>query len=363
MGFRFRKSIQIIPGIKLNIGKNGVSTTIGTRGMSITSGKKGQYINLGIPGTGISYREKIGSSPTRQSNSEKNIDYFNANSNNEISSKNGGNLTSLSMEAIKILLMNIYEKDYKIFEENSKLEHSLRRLKTKNLFKNLFSLGFSINKSKSEEQLISSEITSNLELMKKNAMNIDSKFTNNHLKYFEELKRAFEKLKNNSKIWDVTNLETKNELCYLNEVMQIKSIKFSMENIDKIRSKVEALYLENSNGGEIYIYPTFLVYIEAKNKLHIIDFKDIKVDIFVEEFKINSQENVFNISNYTWEKVNKDGSPDKRYKNNCQVPIIEAIFIRLTSITGLNELYLFNSKKEAIDFHLALNQFFLFNNT
>ena len=30
---------------------------------------------------------------------------------------------------------------------------------------------------------------------------------------------------------------------------------------------------------------------------------------------------------------------------------------------GLNELYLFNSKKEAIDFHLALNQFFLFNNT
>ncbi len=356
MGFRFRKSIQIIPGLKLNIGKNGVSTTIGMRGLSVTSGKKGQYINLGIPGTGISYREKIGSSQTHRQNSNRSIDYFDANSNNEISSKNSGNLTSSSMGAIKILLMNIYEKDYKIFEENNKLERSLKRLKTKNLFKNLFSLGFSITKSRSEEQVISSEITSNLDLMKKNVMNIDSKFTNNHLKCFEELKKAFEKVKNNSKIWDVTNMEAKGELSFLNEVMQIKPVVFSIENIEKIKSSVNPIYLENSNGGEIYIYPTFMVYIESKNQLDIIDFKDIKIEMFVEEFKNTAQNNEFNIRDYTWKKVNKDGSPDKRYKNNYQIPIVETTFMRFSSAAGLNELYLFNSREEVLNFYLALNQ-------
>lgn len=60
MGFRFRKSFKIIPGVRLNIGKKGLSTTVGGRGLSVNIGKKGAYLNAGIPGTGISYREKIG---------------------------------------------------------------------------------------------------------------------------------------------------------------------------------------------------------------------------------------------------------------------------------------------------------------
>ncbi|WP_313461684.1 DUF4236 domain-containing protein [Pseudomonas nitroreducens] len=59
MGFRFRKSIKVAPGIKLNISKGGVSTTVGKRGASVNVGKKGVHTNAGIPGTGLSYRTKI----------------------------------------------------------------------------------------------------------------------------------------------------------------------------------------------------------------------------------------------------------------------------------------------------------------
>jgi hypothetical protein len=60
MGFRFRRSIKIAPGIRLNLGKRGISTTLGGRGASVNIGRKGVYANTGIPGTGLSYRSKLG---------------------------------------------------------------------------------------------------------------------------------------------------------------------------------------------------------------------------------------------------------------------------------------------------------------
>lgn len=62
MGFRFRKSVKILPGVRLNFSKSGVSTTLGVRGASVNIGRRGTYRNTGIPGTGISHRERIGSS-------------------------------------------------------------------------------------------------------------------------------------------------------------------------------------------------------------------------------------------------------------------------------------------------------------
>ena len=71
MGLRFRKSIKLAPGVRINISKSGISTTIGKKGASVSLGKNGTYANLGIPGTGISVREKLseGSSSSRSSRS------------------------------------------------------------------------------------------------------------------------------------------------------------------------------------------------------------------------------------------------------------------------------------------------------
>jgi hypothetical protein len=55
MGFRFRRSIKIMPGIRLNVGKRGISTTIGVRGAHVTVGKTGVRNTVGIPGTGMSW--------------------------------------------------------------------------------------------------------------------------------------------------------------------------------------------------------------------------------------------------------------------------------------------------------------------
>lgn len=55
MGFRFRRTLKIAPGIRLNLGKKGVSTSIGPRGAKITLGKDGVRTTVGLPGSGMSY--------------------------------------------------------------------------------------------------------------------------------------------------------------------------------------------------------------------------------------------------------------------------------------------------------------------
>ena len=59
---RFRKSVKICPGVKVNFSKSGVSTTFGGKGASVSVGKNGTYLNTGIPGTGLYDRTKIGGS-------------------------------------------------------------------------------------------------------------------------------------------------------------------------------------------------------------------------------------------------------------------------------------------------------------
>ena len=70
MAWNWRKRKSILPGVRLNFGKKGISTTIGPRGASMTFGPNGTYLNTSIPGTGLYNRKKIGeSSNTTMDNS------------------------------------------------------------------------------------------------------------------------------------------------------------------------------------------------------------------------------------------------------------------------------------------------------
>lgn len=59
MGFRFRKSITIIPGVRLNLSNGAPSLSVGPRGASVSIGRRGTFANLGLPGTGLSYRTRL----------------------------------------------------------------------------------------------------------------------------------------------------------------------------------------------------------------------------------------------------------------------------------------------------------------
>lgn len=55
-GVRFRKTVSVLPGVKINIAKTGVSTSLGGNGATVNLGTRTRSFTLGIPGTGLSYR-------------------------------------------------------------------------------------------------------------------------------------------------------------------------------------------------------------------------------------------------------------------------------------------------------------------
>ncbi|QWG81933.1 MULTISPECIES: DUF4236 domain-containing protein [Bacillus cereus group] len=73
MGFRFRKSIKVAPGVKINVSTKGVGISAGVKGASVSTGPSGTRITTSLPGTGISYEKRLGkkkNSPQRSNTAQ-----------------------------------------------------------------------------------------------------------------------------------------------------------------------------------------------------------------------------------------------------------------------------------------------------
>ena len=72
MGWRFRKSVKILPGVRLNFGKGGfTSTTLGGRWLKTNVSGRGVKHTVGVPGTGVSYQTDAGRGDARDRSSRE----------------------------------------------------------------------------------------------------------------------------------------------------------------------------------------------------------------------------------------------------------------------------------------------------
>ena len=69
ISMRFRKSITICKGVRVNFSKSGPSLTVGGRGASVNVGGKGAFLNTSIPGTGLYDRVQIGGGSSKKGTS------------------------------------------------------------------------------------------------------------------------------------------------------------------------------------------------------------------------------------------------------------------------------------------------------
>src|SRR5262249_7813183 len=111
-------------------------------------------------------------------------------------------------------------------------------------------------------------------------------------------------------------------------------IRANLGRCDLITTPWEVPQLGNSNGGELLIYPAFSLYRVSTEAFALIDIRDTQIAFDVVGF--HEEDGVPNDSRVvgnTWRKANKDGSPDRRFANNFQIPIAEYGRLRITSCT------------------------------
>lgn len=72
MGLRFRKSIKIAPGVRLNLGKKSFGVSFGVKGMRHTISSTGKRTtSVGIPGSGLSYTHTHGNKKASKNTTTK----------------------------------------------------------------------------------------------------------------------------------------------------------------------------------------------------------------------------------------------------------------------------------------------------
>jgi hypothetical protein len=77
-----------------------------------------------------------------------------------------------------------------------------------------------------------------------------------------------------------------------------------------------------------------------------VEYDDIRVDTNTTRFIEQSPPHDAKIVDKTWKHPNKSGGPDRRFKNNFQIPVCLYGELRVKSSSGM-DLYLMTSKNEA----------------
>jgi Protein of unknown function (DUF4236) len=73
VALRFRRSVKLAPGLRLNLSGSGTSLTVGPRGASVSFGSRGAFLNSGLPGTGLYSRSRLGAAPSQPSRAPEKV--------------------------------------------------------------------------------------------------------------------------------------------------------------------------------------------------------------------------------------------------------------------------------------------------
>lgn len=360
---RFRKRIKVFPGFYLNVSNSGISSTIGIRGASISIGKRGTYFNSSIPGTGLSSRTKIGSGLQIPTNTKPEIrvetEVLEADATHRDTETD--QLTSTNLKDLKDTLHEVYNDRIEVSKEIQQVKKELVRAKNNYIAACIFLVGF-IFKSFKEKITQKKDYLLDLEEQLRNAfVNIDIHFDENYQSAYQALVNSYKALLTTEKIWDITatfEQDTRATKSSATTLVERVPVNFKFDSISIIQSSYEAFHFENKNGGDLYIYPAFVISTTDKMQFNLIDIKDVKLTCFIHRFLerdvIPSDSQVIG---KTWNKVNKDGSPDRRFAGNYEIPIVQYGEIKLISSTGLNETYSFSSYEKAKAFADSFKQY------
>lgn len=359
MAIKFRRRQKLFPGVYLNFSSKGISTTVGVKGLSVNYNKTGTYLNTGIPGTGLYDRQKIGGK--QKSNKKETFEQTESTSEfeqymflpkkleGEIKSKDANEVTSQGLLDLKETLLAAYEEKNEIEREIVGLEKQTKNAKTIRIISKLLIIGFVIKWFDKNYQEKSEYLDDLKRQLKECKVNIDIELDGNKTEQYNSLKNAFHKLTQCKKIWDMTSaIENTDNRSSAAQSITRDETSLGLKTIPFLNADYEAMHFENKNGSDIYVYPGFVVLFDDKQNFGMVELKELEIvysdSQFLEEQDVPNDTQVIG---KTWAKVNKNGTPDKRFKGNYEIPIVKYGELKFKSGTGVYEVFLFSNAESS----------------
>jgi hypothetical protein len=377
MSWRFRESFQVFPGIRINVSKSGVSTTLGAGPLHVNIGPNGIVGTASIPGTGISCRVPIDKGKRSQSETYAPAtppggwpDPVPAGAAEdpyalrEIRSASTYEMTSSGLSDFRNLI-NAAQNERNQIDDALPPANLAAALATAQF--NSWQKGFFLRRIR-PKRFAELEFQMNetwafveelLEQRHQTTVVTEIAVEETQIPHFGRLCDAFASLTSVARIWDTVATKKADQfrertLAVQNLDRRPVALEFGL--LDILSCEWQVPCFRNANGGDMFLYPGFLVYHINRNAFATISFDDLEVEFetshFIESDAVPSDTEIIS---HTWLKTNKDGSPDRRFRGNCQIPVCAYAKVSLKSGGGLNEQYLVSNVAVAKAFCSELN--------
>jgi hypothetical protein len=370
MSWRFRKSFKIIPGVKLNLTRRGLSATLGGAPFSINVGPHGTYSNVSIPGTGLSNRTRLDTpapsvappsiTPTRP------LAPAYSQPVHEIRSASTELLNSASLEDLRKLLKDAYDERADLNSAITTAEYEARTAAARFhgwqngfLLKRIFKPSF--EKRKLAHETAQAKCEELYEQLRLTTIATEMTLDAEQAELYYRMRDDFAAASESQRIWDTLDRRAVNRIAertVANEIITRDLVQFSLDTCDLIQWGQKVPHLPNRTGGDLYVYPGFVLYRASKQAFALIDSREVTLthrDIrFIEAEQLPADTRTVGRA---WAKSNKDGSPDRRFRDNRQIPIVLYGCLTFTSPTGLEEEFQLSNAGLAARFAEAWNRF------
>lgn len=340
MGWRFRKSINLGLGFRINLSKSGIGYSWGFPGYRTTRlANGGTRQTYSIPGTGISYVEQQGARNNSQPRYNENL-----------------NLITGETEVFENIPIEDIRKNDPILKEINRVVF-FNRLANISLVLTLFVL---VHPAFSLAFLLGIILKIIIAISMK--IKLYYEFDEDSRKMYNSLKEIWITLSQSRKLWQINsstkvyntkyNAGSGNNVDRNNAFIMSKLPSFIKTNID--------IYGLNLRNQKMYFTPDRILIFRPFRKVYGCTYRDMYFGIssqrFVESGTVHKDSEVVD---YVWHYTNKDGSRDLRFSNNRKYPVCKYGELTLKSPNGIHTIIEFSNHDLAEDIQ---NKLILFGN-
>lgn len=301
MGIRFRKSINLGKGFRINMSKSGPGFSWGGKGFRVTKKANGGFRTTAyIPGTGLSYQKDF-SNPLG--------------SGKKSSKKVSKNIEEDTREARDFGLdfKNLESTGLKDVIDEAGVKYPLRKIGLA-----VFILGIILTFIQPFLVVIAIIGAFMYFYKKESPVEIEYDFEGDASEEYELTNKLLAGILESDRVWLVTGLEADLDRNVITDRIELRVKKGLKEGIS---TNVKTYSLIAGDLTLSFLPDALLINKNGVNKA--VDYKDLDVDLrsenFLEEEKIADATFI----EETYLHTNKDGSPDKRYKVNPVLNLVE----------------------------------------
>lgn len=341
MGFRYRKSIRLGGGFRINISGSGVGYSWGVPGYRITKTANGKIRQTAsIPGTGLSYSTEESLHKSARRTTAKESPYIDT----EV-------IQSVDRE-------NYKDSDFKTLMKRIRRTRFLN--KASFIIGSIGLLAFIVLHTPQRLFLTIFSYAVFFYVHYVAPVKLEYDFTDEQRTAYEEWYTAWRKLFACDTVYYVpetyTNSNAREHGGAEKTISEEKVL--GMPNLPYyLRTNVPVFSVALNQRESFYIFPDKVFYIHNKNisayDITEVSFEADSTNYVTDEVHLPADSKV--VGN-TWLKVNADGSPDRRYKHNMPCLICEFGKLRISSDTGLDVLFLLSNADNVEQFKSILPQ-------